>query len=364
MRQLQHISNPQARMHELDHRVDIMRPEEIRELLIESLSDPYPPLRHAAALHLSNYMDEDTLGWLLSVITDTQAHPVEVVRASCVALKGASGEPAVYEALLSMLNQQDSDARYLALETLFDLNPSRPVIEQAARLGIEDPDEEVAMVAAQIIATRRLTELEALLIERRARTGRQRLHFTLSLAEIIRPQTAQANTALIDDMTQELFRALRYEETSVAGAVALGQFGKSLGDRGAIIEALQRQLNRWLIRPHFRIEAAVALLELGHQDGHDHITQQLKSRKKDVRGYAIEVAGRYRIDALFEDVLKIANAQEFASETAILALHAYDTPAARRALERIAQTHPDEDCRQLAKQLTMDTDGSLKEHLE
>ena len=361
MRHLQHISNPQARINELEYRVGIMRADEVRELLIDSLSDPYPPLRHTAALHLSEHLDAKTIQWLSGALDDA-AGPIEVARAACVALKGARGSQTAQRALLNALKLPDADARYLALETLFDLRPQLDVIEQAARLGIEDADEEVAMIAAQIIATHKLTSLEPLLIKRRARSSSQRLHFTLALAELLTPETARAQTALIEDMTQELFRALRYEETSVAGAVALGQFGKAVGDKQAIVQALQRQLQRWLIHPHFRIEAAVALLELDHPDGHAYIAQQLTSRKKDVRGYAIEVAGRYRIDALFEDILKIAQHKEFASETAILALHAYDTPAAAGALERIAQEHPDEECRALAKQLTMGTDGHITEH--
>lgn len=370
---LAHINHPQSRLEELHYQLGQLPEAQARALALQSLSDHYPPIRHVAARALAQLNDEETTTILIDILSlqiehwgDRVPKPTpEVVRGACIALRGATSTPRVIDALVRAMEDADADTRYHALESLFHLEIDDTQLKPLVQQALHDQDGEIALVGAQIAAARNFQSLAEVVEHRRSQmTSGNRLHFTLSLVELLtRAKNTTWTQVDVSSVTQELIRALKKEETSVAAAKWLGKLGAALPEsntqRGVIIDALKRQLHRWLIHPHFKIEAAVALLEMGQANGHQYLKQQLTSRRKDVKGYAITIAGQYQLPAFFETITAIAHSTDFSSETAIMALSQYDTEAARRALRQISKTHADPECRQLAQQLAGATDGSV-----
>ena len=66
---LNHIANPQSRHDELIYQVGQLPLEEARALMIRSLADKYPPIRHLAARTLSDMLDDATIDMLTKLLS-------------------------------------------------------------------------------------------------------------------------------------------------------------------------------------------------------------------------------------------------------------------------------------------------------
>lgn len=359
MYELSHIANPQARQDELRFRSSKRFDQ---RLLFDALSDPYPPIRHEAALTLGERLDKELierLGELLQAPSST----IEQRRAAALALSQAPTALAGLstKALAAASAHEDADLRYQALVALFETRADDAVLLELLPERIEDGDPEVAAVAAQICAARGFTSLTELVASRRVRLqGPMRLQLTLSVAELLCYQEEPGDEQLVAQLLEELEAAMRREETSAAAAQWLGRLARKSSKREQVAQALIKQLKRWLVHPLFKMEAAVALIELEHPEGVRYISQQLATKRKDTRGYAISVAGKYDLTQFYDEIAQVAASTDYHAETAILALAQYKRPEARQTLERLRHEHPDAECRALASQCLRDVDGSLE----
>lgn len=360
MYELSHIANPAARQEELRFR-NAKRFDQ--RLALDALSDPYPPIRHEAAQLLAAHMDAALAERLSAQLMDLSA-PIEQRRAAAVALSGATAAQA-QRALAAASADADHDLRYQALVSLFDLQADEDTFAPLIPARLEDSDDEVAAVAAQICAARSYGQHIEAIATRRARTrGPMRLQFTLSLAELICHHEPHRQDELVTALIEELMAAMRHEETSAAAAQWLGRLAKHSAQRERITEALIKQLNRWLVHPLFKMEAAVALVELEHPEGIKHLRKQLDSKRRDTQGYAITVAGKYNLMEFYDEIAQLAAGTSYHAETAILALAQYRHPEAIALLSKLRDEHADQECRELARQCMRDVDGSLDYPLE
>ncbi|MEM1348097.1 MAG: HEAT repeat domain-containing protein [Myxococcota bacterium] len=353
------IRRGEKRLKEMEFRAAREWSDEVRRAtLMRALGDPFPHMRTAAARLLAHELDDDLVEDFIALLgrrrinTPGAPDPTDTVaRAAAVALAHAAGDARAERALASALEDADADVRYQALTGLFELGASDATLSPRIEDLLYDDDEEVCVVAAQIAAARGYTHVLETLIGRRERLfGTAKLQLTLSLAELwaTHPEERDADLAL--DVIDELSKALKNEVTVAAAARAIAMLARPGAEAQRAVAALREPLKRWMLHPILKVEVAGALAELDDADGVAYLGQQLRSQRKDARGYAIEVAGRLGLKRLFEEVARTASGRDYHNETAVLALGSYGTPEAVRVLETLAREHPEEGCREVAAQ--------------
>ncbi len=356
---LQHIANVSARRDELlfqlnQHEGD---PDAVDHLLIGSLADSYPPVRLRAATELAQrmtpyraellrqlaaeHMPDDAPAWM-------PAPSIEVARGAVTALRGAPQQETI-EVIAELTRHPDADLRYQAMVTLFELEAHeatlRPIVDERLR----DEDAEIAVVAAQIAAEFGWEDMLDVLVARRAQlSGDLRLQLTLAIVELLDDEHG-LSAEVLEELWEELASGIRHEATVAASAMALVDLARATGHASRARDLLGGLLKRWMLHPLLKVEAAAQLVRLQDGRGLDYLNQSFDSRRKDARGYAIDVAGRLGLDALFGRVARAAqDPDDYHADTAILALANYDTAEARTILEELSTQAPTEDLRHLA----------------
>lgn len=322
------------------------------ELLFEALWDPFPPIRHRAAEELAARLDAAMARRVAEVLTKQgQPRPVtpEVRRAAALALRAESLPDDVRRALQDVMQDGDDIVRYhalLALHRSADGAELRTVTEHALR----DRDPGVAVVAAQIVAERRwddlVPELNAL-FERLS--GKDQFQIALALSELVEPESAS------EQMVDVLIDGLRDEKTLASACMALGR----LSARRAIAP-LKRVMSSFFAQAHplNRVEAAAALVRIGDPEGVAYLEKMLGGRRKDTRGYAIELIASLGLEQYRQRIEEIARSNDYHADTAVLALRSFGDARALELLRDIAASHPDPEIRELAAE-TSAVDGTL-----
>jgi HEAT repeat protein len=289
---LDEIGNPQARLQEVLWRVEHWGAAELRPLLLDCMRDPFLPIRSAAAKALAKRMEPGLADQLRALALDA-AGALEVRRAATVALRGAPGEETL-AALVALASDQDADLRYQALTSLFALEVAPAALEPLVIAGLADPDQEISGVSAQIAAARGITAAVPAMLAAHARLRwANRLHVTLALCELASQLDEDTRAALPHAaLVQDLGKALRDTTCAGAAAHALMAFDPALA-----YPKLTRTLTRWLIHPLIKVEIAGVLAGAGHEEGGAYLLGALASRRRDVRGWAIEQAGQHRVRA-------------------------------------------------------------------
>ncbi len=350
---LSEIVNPVARTRELLWRAQRVTGDARRELLLGALDDDYPPLRRRAALILSEDLSEDAgAARALRGLARREGGGVEdkLAAAASLALRGDPGEATVAALRAAFREDASSSVRYEALVSLFVVGEGA----ECAAAAIEESDEDLAVVGMQIAAARGLTDLKASVAARRERMrSTTRLQATLSLVEL-EAISPGADEDRIAEWVEELARALKNEETSAAAARALGWLARTGHSAERARFAMRARLGSFLLHPILKVEIAAALTEAGDPEGVAHIERALESRRKDSKGYAVEVSGRLKLEPFYDTIARLARSADYHNETAILAVAAYDTDASRALLSELARSHADDECRALAQELLRD----------
>ncbi len=323
--------------------------------LLIALDDPYLAIRTLAADALSIESSSPIGQHLVQNIAELAADPHNSIRArsaACLALK-TSQDPKIATILLHNARAPEPDLRYHALMALND----SPVVNEhdlvelvAERLKDSDPG--IIAVAAQIAAGRRWGELLPAITKARQTVSKYtRLPITLALAELLAntPKSSQhpSTKPAPDDLIQELIHALKDERSLANAAKALAELNATQA-----ADALIKTLDRRMTHPILRVAIASTLTELGNPRGPEFLAKSLQSRRKDARGYAIRQIARLALTQHIPHIIQLANSNDYHADTALLALHDFNTPETRHQIHLIAQQHPDPEIRLLAQQLT------------
>lgn len=356
---LEGIANPQDRLAQLIWLLDELDAdqENLERLLFGSLADPYPPVRQRAGKEIIDRMTPQRASWLRQLALGESPEDVpawfpsptrEVQQAAILALRGDHSKDG-QDALARLTSHPDADIRYQALVTLFSLDASDERLEPLAMQAYDDRDDEVAMIAAQAASARGWTHhLDAMIKRRESLRGELRLQFTLAIAELL-PEGERPE--LVEGIMEELEMGVANEKTSAACASALVDVARRHNLVARATHTLRKELDRWFLHPLLKVEAAAQLTRLGDSRGLDFLSNSFDSRRKDARGYAIDVAGKFKLGALYGRVARVAqDASDYHCDTAILALSNYNTQEARELLEELATNHADGELRELAAQ--------------
>lgn len=341
--ELASIRNPDARLAELKRHLA----DADEALLLGCFDDSSFPIRAAAARVLRERLDD---ALVVEVLERTSTPQGRVC--ACMAL-GVPRED-TYSRLLEWTADFDADVRYEALvsanRVVGDLGGD--ALDRLHSAVVErlktEADVGVVVVAAQICAERAWTDAFESLRERYERMprgflrpNRDRFQFACTLAELT--QTTPVDAAFRDTLRRDLEAQLMRDECSTPASRALAQ----LGDARAV-PALERVASAFRVHPIHRVEAAVALVRLGHAGGVMRLRSFLEGRRKEARGWAMIQAGRLRIGELRELIETAAEAVDYHADTAVLALRLYDDEDARARVARVADAHEDEDLRRHA----------------
>lgn len=356
------IPHPQGRLDELLMQID-ERPRRVAlELLVDRLTDPYPPLRHRAGEELGLRLDDDVLALLHGLLRRSRDEAVgaaerleldptlvpdpdeaHVRHAACLALQFARDAESI-DVLAEATTDEASDVRYQALVALHEIQPSLERLRSLLPDRLDDDDPEVATVAAQIAAETGWVEAtEPIADVWESSDTRDRLPFALALAELVGDYGAELDGRRSDALVDQLTDALEDERTVAAASRGLVMLGTERAR-----QPLSELLDRWFVHPLLRLEAAAALVELDDERGRTHLADALDHRRRDVRGYALRTVGRLRLDAHFDRLADTALSDDYHADTALLALGEWGGEAVEPLLEEAAERHPDDELRRLA----------------
>ncbi len=340
------IGNLDARMAELVRRADS---DEGVELLLCGLADGWPPLRMRAAGLLAARLDSDAeaklVGFLNGDVLDsrpvtwTEARELDVRRMAPLAMRTPQLSDDGKQVVLSLLGDRDNTVRYhamLAAYTSLDEDDLR----DAVSLALSDDDPAVVVVGAQIASHLGWRDLVPRLIELRAGLEwKDRMHLTLALSEFADGLEPAVRVEVVDDLLEGLEDA----ETFAASAKALGRLAPPRA-----LEPLRRAANKLLAHPLLKVEAAAALAKMGDAFGVEQIGKTLHARRRDTRGYAIQLAGELKLEAFRGEIERVAKSDDWHADTAALALAGYGDARSRELLDALSRDHADPEVREAA----------------
>lgn len=352
-REVATIGNTSARVAELRRLASTEHA--IERVLVPAFEDPYPPLRHTAALEtaarmtpeLSRELGRITRGETSRFEVDSKKPGVRAAAALALDVDGISRE--AFDALAhATLHDIQATVRYHSLMALHRNRSIDPGAELAVVREVleEETDPATIVVACQIAAFEQYDELSASVDRARARlSGNDEFQAVLSLAELSRlgvqiPLDAKAA------VTGQLIERLDDEETLAAAAQALADLGISAAER-----PLEKIVKGWFVHPILKVDAAAALIRLGHQAGMRHFEGVLSGRRKDARGYALRLAGNLGLAAFRKTVEAEARSDSYHADTATIALHAYGDARATETLRELSRNHPQLEVREIATAL-------------
>ncbi len=346
------IGNADARLAELLHQA--MKSPDGERLLFEAFWDPYPPLRHRAADELADLMS-DSMALLVARVAagdlDGLQLPlpvtIEVRRTAALAARTDSLPAGAQDFLLHAFADPDENLRYHVFLALHR-NADRDTLHGLTERGLSDVDAGVVVIAAQVAAEYHFEDLisEVLLSFQRL-DGTDRFAVAAALSELIKPEAAPA------EVVEALLDGLRNERTIAAACQALARIRAQRA-----VAPLKRAMGSFLAHPLNKVEAAAALVALGDQDGATYLERMLTGRRKDTRGYAIELIATLGLEQYRPQIEAIARSSEYHADTAVMALANFGDSRALELLGQIARTHPDPEIRELAAE-TSAADGSV-----
>jgi hypothetical protein len=378
-RRLRTISNPGARLDELAFQLERREDADALALLFGALTDPYPPIRRFAAESLEPFVtgrraeiDDEALASALRALLCGEALPeprserlgisleeapdpsIEVRRAVAYALRFDT-HPETTARLMDVADEADADLRYQAMVSLFDHRRCDGSMVALLERRLEDEDPEIVIVAAQMVAEWGVAGLREELVAARERTSRlfrkqHRFQLSLSVVRLYEQLDEDLREAHGGELRQSLIedfeRALRDEETTAAAAKALAAV-----DAQSARDQLYRLAKGWLVHPILKVEAAFALMQLGDERGRERFESFLRGRRKDARGYALQLVGQHRIERYYPLLYDLSrSARDYHADTAIETLGRIGDDEARSHLERLGREHPDPDLRRLASE--------------
>ncbi len=372
---LNHIPNSDARRQELQHRLRHQdRPARL-QLLLLALDDPYPPLRHDVAeaiqVELNHSrgkapLDEALLEFLSATahaeapepaITEALAIPRELLHhqserarvCSCVALEASFQPRETAQRLAPLLQTEVDDLRYQALITTYRLLGDGEQLRQHVVQALDDRDPEIVVIATQIAVKFGWGDLLPHFLHARARLGGEdRTQITFSIGELIDSAGLSPDELPPEahqDLIAECTHALSHEPHTAAAARTLANLNAQQA-----CDDLAKITKKWLVHPILKVEAAAALVDLGHPTGEAYLAKALRSRRRDDRGYALRVIGQRQLDRFFPDLVDTAISDGYHADTATLALADFGGPRARDILRDLSQHHHQLEVQRLARQ--------------
>jgi HEAT repeat protein len=139
-----------------------------------------------------------------------------------------------------------------------------------------------------------------------------------------------------------LARTLTHRDLGFEAARLLGE----LGDPGAIAP-LREVLRRWFADPLTRQRAAASLVQLGDESGKAALLKGLRSWRRPVRGFSIQLLGELHVPEAYEAILAVAGrASDYHCCMAARALGHYRDPRAVELLSGLLAHHEDPDVRE------------------
>jgi HEAT repeat protein len=341
------IGNLDARMAELVRRAT-SEPQGNR-LLLCGLADGWAPLRMRAAGLLADQLDPDSETILADYLlgeriedrpmTWTDARALDVRRMAPLALRTHPLDDRTVAALHACLTDRDEVVRYhamLAAYAAFDEGDLR----DAVGLALSDDDPAVLVVGAQIAAHHGWRDLVPRLLERRAGLSwDDRMHLTLALSEF--PEALDAAT--LQEVVDDLLAGLEDAQMFAASAQALGRLAPPRA-----LEPLRRAASRIFSHPLLKVEAMAALAKMGDEWGVEQIGKTLHARRRDTRGYAMQLVGALQLEQFRAELMRVAKSDDWHADTAALALGHFDDSATRDVLREVAEGHAAAEVREAA----------------
>ncbi len=319
------------------------------QVLFDALWDSYAPLRHAAATALAAALEPPWPARLADLLDAVDREPDEVRRAAALALANPTVAGAPCERLAEAVrSDRDDVVRYHAFLALYEC-ASAEQLREVTGDALRDEDPGVTVVASQIATENGWKDLVPDLFDAFDRLGgKDRFQIALSLSELVDP------TKVTEEMVDVLLAGLRDEKTLAAACMALGRLGA-----GRAVEPLRKVMSSFFAHPLNRVEAAAALVKLGDATGREYLGKMLDGRRKDTRGYALELVATLGLDEFREQVEATARGAGYHAETAVSALRKFGDARALETLREIADSHPDPEIRELAAE-TSAVDGTLR----
>lgn len=336
------IGNSEARRRELVRLGRSLDSAQSTTLLLDAFRDPYPPVRHAAASLLGEFMAPSIEE---RVVERLESGEEEERTAACIALNSDGVSRLGVQALEAATHDASADVRYHALVSLHRFDPAN-VQEIVSRLVSDESDPAILVVCAQMISEKGWPWLEQLVKVREGLKGVDRFQLSFSLARLRGEHHVKLPPELSESVSQDLVGHLKDEATSRAAIQGLVYLGASKA-----VEPLRKIAKGWLLHPIIRVDAAIALFQLGDEEGSRLWQKHLQGRRKDARGWAIARAGELKVMEFREFVEREAVSDTYHSETALISLSHYDDEAAWRVIETRARESADTETRELAHQL-------------
>jgi len=341
-RKISPIGNPEARQRELKRLSEIEPEADALSMLIDAFDDPYPPVRHLAAGILADRMGPRVESALIQVI---QTGSEEARTAACIALNsenvGVHGVCALFEAS----QNEAADVRYHGLVSLHRFNhpDERELVERMIR---EESDPAILVVCCQIASERGWPIIAQIAQVRERLREADRFQASFALARFVGEHGLDLDSSLRLDVIADLVGFLKDETTSRAAAQGL-----VLLNATQATEALRKVAKGWLMHPIIKVDAAVALHILGDSLGTTQWRKFLLGRRKDARGWAITRAGELKVAEFRGLVEAEARADQYHTDTALIALSNYDDDDAWRLIEARALDASESEVRELANDL-------------
>lgn len=346
------IANPETRLQELEYRIDHDEGRSLLGTLLGRLDDPRPEIRQAATAALRNQVGDTVAGIAAALLhqppaeierilemfnLDVELEPNDLVRqAACAILQNHDADES-RQALVLAANDESADVRYRALLSL----SRRPdaggeELERVVASRLQDSDDEVAGVAAELIAREGLVDYTdgVVAVWNRIDHPGADLQFAIALAQLYGEHGASLDDSTIDAIVQQLTDGMDDEETGTTAIRGLVDLGSEYA-----VDPLHELLDRWFVHPLLRVEAAAALVQLDDSRGYEEIADALDHRRRDARGYAIRAVGRHRIDDHLDRLVELADSEDYHNETALLALVEWGSNEALDAVETLRRDH-------------------------
>jgi len=320
-------------------------PLRLFDLLRPSLADPHRGVRDAVAhalAHASLASAEVLLALLDAARVGTEApegrrarlgslFAIELAARQSPALDTAPFDTARTE-LIPLVDHALTHVRFQAFSALEALGTRSDDYTARALAHLQDTDEEVVAVAAEALARCGRTDAIEPLAAATARLHSDPLaRASVALSELAAGVTDAE--AILQPLRHQLVAQSRRIPHGLRACEALGALG------GADAQAHLRKLARsWFVHRLVRVAAAAGLARSGSPEGVELLATLLRHRRRDARGYAIELAGRWGGAALVQPLVAILQSpRDYHSDTAALALALTCAPEADAALLTAAE---------------------------
>lgn len=285
----------------------------MRELGIE-LAIEHLPRTPGLAAHLLNLLDAtrdagSAQALILTLRTVTQptdvAHAIDV---RLTRLSDASNHDVRYQVLAARELREHHGADYTAL--LLEL--------------LDHRDADLRILAAQGLARLRVTAARAPLRQalERAHHTEEHFHLLLALVELGEPNLVPA-----------FERALRQGALRFAAFRALGRYGDTRA-----LPLLRKAARAWFGEPLDKVAAAAAMAHLNDPEGAALLTKYARSKRPEVRGYALEMMVELNTPGVAERLREVLlTRDDSAAATAASLLVHYPSPETHHALSHALQ---------------------------